>query len=162
MRPGIEQRRAALREHVIAVEGRLVLRGEPANAVAIEGGCDGSVARLRVGLVIAIRKHGADLQLHGERGNHGAGIAMAHDETATLRGERAVELGDRRMDELDATIGAIGKRIENRGVVHERASNVPAALQCGGERGMVVVAEVAAHPAERALESKHAWRVGFG
>ena len=78
---------------------------------------------------------------------------MAHDQTATggaaARGELAQFLIQRRdagMDELNAPVAARGQGIQDVGIEHESAVHALEAAQCVVQGGVVVAAQIAAHP----------------
>ena len=76
---------------------------------------------------------------------------MQHREAAAERFECRLQLDDGVPDELDATIGAVGERIEDLGIEHEHAPDRACLLQGVIQRGVIVGAQIAPEPHQRAV-----------
>ena len=71
---------------------------------------------------------------------------VRHPGPGAKLGQRAVELRDGVPDELDATIPALGQRIENLGIEDESAMDAVELCQRLRQRGIVETAQIAAKP----------------
>jgi hypothetical protein len=73
-------------------------------------------------------------------------MSVTDDERAAATGERAGELDDAVVYELDAPVGAIGKCVEDLAVEHERAEDARERCERAVERGVIEIAQIATEP----------------
>ena len=149
------ERRTGAGQHFIAVKDHLVLLMMECNPQMPERLRDLDIAALRVRFVIAIDVDRIDFELERERPNFVDRNAMPNDEAASVKLQRGMELLERGHDELDAAIGTILQPIEDRAIEHERAMDAPRIAQCRRKRCMVMIAQIAAEPAQRASIACH-------
>ncbi len=139
---------AGLRLHLVSGEDHLILPGMEGDAALPQGGGDPVVARLGRRLVVAVGMHGGDPEFARERRNFVLRPAVAHDQATAAPAQRRVEFDQRVADEMHAAVAPRRQRVEYGPVEDEGAVHLAAARQRGGERGMIVVAQVAAEPDE--------------
>ena len=83
---------------------------------------------------------------------------MQHAQTATLLAERRVQFRDRAVDELDPLVGTVLQRVQYLGVEDEHAMHLGGIGQRVVQRGVVVVAQVAAEPDQGGVSDGHGQR----
>ena len=138
-------------QHLVPLEDHLVLEGVERDPRRRERARHLGVAVLRGRLVVVVREDRRDAQLAREPRDRVARPAVQHREPAAAAGEARVELLHGVPDELDAPVGTRRKRVEDLGVEAERAVDAPMGLRRVVQGGVVVIAEIAAEPRQRAV-----------
>jgi hypothetical protein len=95
-----------------------------------------------------VRIHRLHGELMGETRDGVARDVMADNEGAAVGGERAVELRNGLVDEIDAAIGSPGQRIQDLAIEDERAMHNFGIVQRMVERRVVEIAQIATEPDE--------------
>ena len=145
------ERPAGLREHLVALEDHLVLRGPERDAASGERLRDRGVAVAGRGLVVAVRVDGARPERGGELGNRVPGERVPDDQSAAARAERGVELAHAVPDELHAPVVRRRQRVEDLAIEDEGAEDRARFPQRVEQRRVIEIAQVAAEPDQRAV-----------
>ena len=145
---------ARLRDDLVLLEDDLVLAGMEGDARRRERLRNAGVACDGLRLVVPVREHRVDAELHRERGNRLARMAVTHDEATAVTLQRGREIRHGLADELDPAVVAARQRVQDLAVEHEYAKDRAAPGEGVIQRGVIEVAQVAPEPHERAIAAR--------